>query len=280
MSTAPYYLRSARYGYGAGNGVLVDPNTESQPRSQPRDVYGELTMGMTAENLAEKYNISRERQDAFALESQKRADRAIKDGSFRDEIVPVPIKKRKETAIFSVDEHPRMTSMQELSALKPVFKKGGTVTAGNSSGRNDGASGLLVASAERAAELGLKPKARLLAQAAAGVPPEIMGIGPAPAVRQVLKKANLAFDDIGLIELNEAFAAQSLAVIEELGIADRMESINVNGGAIALGHPIGNSGARILVTLLHAMQKRKARYGIATLCIAGGLGVAVAVELI
>jgi acetyl-CoA C-acetyltransferase len=280
MSTAPYYLRNARYGYGAGNGALVDPNTESQPCSQPQDVYGQLTMGMTAENLAEKYNISRQEQDAFALESQKRAHRAIKDGSFRDEIVPVPVKKRKETVLFSVDEHPRLTTPEEMAALKPVFKKDGTVTAGNSSGRNDGASGLLVASAERARELNLKPRARLLAQASAGVPPEIMGIGPAPAVRKLLKKTGLTFDDIGLIELNEAFAAQSLAVIKELGIKDRMDSVNVNGGAIALGHPIGNSGARILVTLLYAMQKRKVRYGIATLCIAGGLGVAVAVELI
>ncbi|MDR2005799.1 MAG: thiolase family protein, partial [Acidaminococcales bacterium] len=173
-----------------------------------------------------------------------------------------------------------MTSPEELAALKPVFKKGGTVTAGNSSGRNDGASGLLVASRARAEELGLKPSARILAQASVGVPPEIMGIGPAPAVRKVLQKANLTFDDIDLLELNEAFAAQSLAVIKELGIADRKDIINVNGGAIALGHPIGNSGARILVTLLYAMRKRKARYGLATLCIAGGLGVAVAVELI
>ena len=280
MSTAPYYLRSARYGYGAGNGVLVDPNTESQPCSQPIDVYGSLTMGMTAENLAEKYDISRQEQDAFALESQVRADRAIKDGSFADEIIGVPVKKGRETILFSKDEHPRMTSLEELGALKPVFKKGGTVTAGNASGRNDGASSLLIASAEKAKELGLKARARIVAQASAGVSPEIMGIGPAPAVRKALKKAGLTLDDIGLIELNEAFAAQSLAVIKELGLEKRMDIINVNGGAIALGHPIGNSGARILVTLLHAMEKRKVRYGVATLCIAGGLGVAVVVELL
>ncbi len=280
MSTASYYLRQARYGYGAGNGVLVDPNTESQPCSQPQDVYGSLTMGMTAENLAEKYNISREEQDAFALESQKRADRAIKEGDFKAEIVGVPIKKRKETVLFETDEHPRMTSMEELGALKAVFKKGGSVTAGNASGRNDGASALLVASAEKAKELGLKPRLRILAQASAGVSPEIMGIGPAPAVRKALEKAGLTLEDIGLIELNEAFAAQSLAVIKELGLENKMDIINVNGGAIALGHPIGNSGARILVTLLHAMEKRNVRYGIATLCIAGGLGVAVVVEKI
>jgi acetyl-CoA C-acetyltransferase len=280
MSTAPYYLRSARYGYGAGNGALVDPNTESQPCSQPQDVYGQLTMGMTAENLAEQYNISREEQDAFALESQKRADRAIKEGDFKAEIVPVPVKSRKETVLFSVDEHPRMTTMEALASLKPVFKKGGSVTAGNASGRNDGASGLLVASADKAKALGLKSRARLVSQASAGVSPEIMGIGPAPAIRKALEKAGLTLDDIGLIELNEAFAAQSLAVIKELNLENRMDMINVNGGAIALGHPIGNSGARILVTLLHVMEKRQVRYGVATLCIAGGLGVAVVVELL
>ena len=278
MSTAPYYLRNARYGYGAGNAILVDPNTESQPCSQPQDVYGQLTMGMTAENLAEKYNITREEQDAFALESQKRADRAIKQGDFQQEIIPVPIKKRKETVMFTTDEHPRMTTMEDLAALKAVFKKGGSVTAGNASGRNDGASGLIMASADKAKELGVKPKARIIAQGAAGVDPSIMGIGPVPAVKKALKKAGLSLEQIDLIELNEAFAAQSLAVIKELGLQDRMDIINVNGGAIALGHPIGNSGARILVTLVHAMEKRQARYGIATLCIAGGLGVAVVVE--
>jgi acetyl-CoA C-acetyltransferase len=280
MSTAAYYLRKARYGYDAGNAVLVDPNTESQPCSQPQDVYGSLTMGMTAENLAEKYNISREAQDVFALESQKKAARAISEGDFKAEIVPVLVKKKKETIMFDTDEHPRMTTLEALGSLKAVFKKGGSVTAGNASGRNDGATAVLVASAEKAKELGLKPKARILAQASAGVDPSIMGIGPAPAVRTALKKADLTMDDIGLIELNEAFAAQSLAVIKELELENKMDIINVNGGAIALGHPIGNSGARILVTLIHAMEKRNVRYGIATLCIAGGLGVAVVVELI
>ncbi len=276
MSTAPYYLRAARYGYSAGNGILVDPNTESQPCSQPKEVYGPLTMGMTAENLAEKYFITREEQDSFSFQSQQKAGRAIVAGDFREEILAIPVKKRKETIVFDTDEHPRLTSMEELGKLKPVFKKEGTVTAGNSSGRNDGASMLLLASGEKTAELGLKPKARILAQASAGVSPEMMGIGPVPAVQKALKKAGLTLDQIDLFELNEAFAAQSLAVIKELGLD--MAKVNVNGGAIALGHPIGNSGARILVTLLYAMDKRKARYGVATLCIAGGLGVAVIIE--
>ncbi len=278
MSTAPYYLRNGRYGYGIGNGVLVDSNTEAQPRSQPIETYGNLTMGMTAENLAEKYAISREEQDCFALSSQNKAARAIKDGDFTAEIVPVPVKKGKQTVSFAVDEHPRPTTTAELAALKPVFRKNGTVTAGNSSGRNDGASSILLASREKAKELGLKPRARILAQASAGVPPEIMGIGPAPATRKALQRAGLALDDIDLIELNEAFSAQSLAVIKELGLEKNIDKINVNGGAIALGHPIGNSGARILVTLLYALQKRRARYGLATLCIAGGMGVAVIIE--
>ena len=278
MSMAPYYLRNARYGFNAGNGLLLDPNTESQLRSQPQDIYGQLTMGLTAENLAEKYAISRNEQDAFALESQKRAARAIKEGDFDGEIVPVPVRKRKETTLFTTDEHPRLTSSEELAALKPVFKANGTVTAGNSSGRNDGASALLVASAEKAHLLGYKPKARIIAQAAAGVDPTIMGIGPVPAVKKALQKVGLSLDEIDLIELNEAFAAQSLAVIKELGLENNMDKINVNGGAIALGHPIGNSGARILVTLIHAMEKRNAKYGLATLCIGGGQGAALIIE--
>lgn len=276
MSTAPYYLRNGRFGYASGNGQIIDPNTESQPRSQPEDKYGYLTMGMTAENLAVQYSISREEQDEFALGSQMKADYAIKSGAFLDEIVPVPVKSRKSTQLFSVDEHPRMTTIGDLSQLKPVFKKGGTVTAGNSSGRNDGAAAILVASAEKARELGLRPKARVVAQAAAGVSPEIMGIGPVPATRKALSQAGLTISDIGLIELNEAFAAQSLAVIKELRLDPGI--VNVNGGAIALGHPIGCSGSRILVTLLYEMQRRNVRYGLATLCIAGGLGIATIIE--
>lgn len=278
MSSAPFYLRNARFGYNSGNGMIVDPNTESQPRSQPIDQYGQLTMGMTAENLAVKYNISREEQDEFAYASQVKAHQAIETGRFSDEIIPVPIKVKKEIKYFSVDEHPRLTSMDKLAALKPAFKTGGTVTAGNSSGRNDGAAAVMVASMEKARELGLKPCARIVAQAAAGVSPDIMGIGPAPATIKALKIAGLTMKDIDIIELNEAFAAQSLAVIKELGIDQR--KLNFNGGAIALGHPIGCSGSRILVTLLHEMKKRDVRYGLATLCIAGGLGISTIVEKI
>lgn len=279
MSKAPYYLRSARYGYGAGNAVLVDSNTESQPRSQPYEVYGNLTMGLTAENLAEKYGISREDQDAFALQSQERAFAAIESGRFKDEIIPVEVPQRKgPPAIFDTDEHPRRSTLEGLSALPPVFKEGGTVTAGNASGRNDGAACTVVMSAKEAARRGLKPMVTIRGMAVAGVPPEIMGIGPAPASRKALERAGLTLDDMGLIELNEAFAGQALSVIKDLGIGDRMSDLNVNGGAIALGHPLGCSGARIFTTLLYEMQKRGTRYGLATLCIAGGQGIATVVE--
>jgi acetyl-CoA C-acetyltransferase len=279
MSKAPYYLRGARYGYGAGNAVLVDSNTESQPRSQPLEVYGNLTMGLTAENLAVKYGISREEQDAFALQSQERAFAAIESGRFKDEIVPVEIKQKKGAPlIFDTDEHPRRSTLEALAALPAVFKEGGTVTAGNSSGRNDGAACTVVMSTTEASRRGLKPMAVIRGMGVAGVSPEIMGIGPAPASRKALSRAGLTLDDMGLIELNEAFAAQALAVIKELGIGDRMADLNVNGGAIALGHPLGCSGARILTTLLFEMQKRGTRYGLATLCIAGGQGIATVVE--
>lgn len=276
MSTAPYYLRFARFGYGAGNGELLDPNTESQPRSQPIDQYGSLTMGMTAENLAEKYNISREEQDEFALRSQELALQAIESGKFKDEIVGYEIQNRKETILFDTDEHPRKTTLDKLASLKPVFKQNGTVTAGNSSGRNDGASALLVMSEKAANEYGLKPKARIIAHAAAGVSPEIMGIGPVLSTMKALKLANLTLNDIGLIELNEAFAAQSLAVIKEWNI--NIDKVNVNGGAIALGHPIGASGAILLTKLLHELERRGERYGLVTLCIAGGMGITTIVE--
>jgi acetyl-CoA C-acetyltransferase len=271
MSNAPYYMRGARYGYGAGNAVLVDSNTESQPRSQPVETYGNLTMGLTAENLAVKFGISREEQDAFALQSQERALAAIEGGRFSEEIMPVEIPQKKaEPVLFSTDEHPRKTSLEQLAKLAPVFKEGGSVTAGNSSGRNDGAACLVVMSANEARKRGLQPLA------VAGVPPEIMGIGPAPATRKALALAGLALGDLGLIELNEAFAAQSLAVIKELGL--NQDIVNVNGGAIALGHPLGCSGARILSTLLFEMRRRGTRYGLATLCIAGGQGIATVVE--
>jgi len=276
MSTAPYYVRNARFGIGAGNSLLLDPNTESQPRSQPIEKYGYLTMGMTAENLAEKYKISREEQDEYAARSQQLAFNAIKSGHFKDEIVPFEVRVKKEKKVFSIDEHPRMTSLEKLSSLNPVFKEGGTVTAGNSSGRNDGASALLLMSENAADKYGLKPKARIIAQAAAGVSPEIMGIGPVPATQKALKMANLTFDDIGVIELNEAFSAQSLAVIKEWNVGQ--DKINVNGGAIALGHPIGATGSILMTKLLHELERRGEKYGIVTLCIAGGLGITTIVE--
>jgi acetyl-CoA C-acetyltransferase len=276
MSTAPYYIRHARYGYGAGNGELLDPNTESQPRSQPIEVYGNLTMGLTAENLAEKYRISREEQDEFAMRSQELAHQAIRQGRFQREIVPYEIKSKKETIVFDTDEHPRLTSLDKLAALQPVFKAGGSVTAGNSSGRNDGASAVLMMSEEAAEKRGLKPKAKVIAQAVAGVSPEIMGIGPVPATQRALKQAGLTLDDIGLIELNEAFAAQALAVIKEAGM--KLDRVNVNGGAIALGHPIGATGAILMTKLLHEMERRGEKYGMATLCIGGGQGITTIVE--
>lgn len=276
MSTAPYYIRHARYGYGAGNGLILDPNTESQPRSQPIDQYGSFTMGETAENLAEKYHISRKEQDEFAYRSQQLAHDAITSERFQSEIVPIEVKKRKSTLVFDTDEHPRLASVEDLMKLKPVFKKDGSVTAGNSSGRNDGASALLIASEEAALTYDFKPKARILSQAAAGVSPEMMGIGPVPSTEKALKQAGLTIQDIGLIELNEAFAAQSLAVIKEWDIP--LERINVNGGAIALGHPIGATGAILMTKLLHEMEKRGEKYGLVTLCIAGGLGITTIIE--
>ncbi|GAX90146.1 thiolase family protein [Effusibacillus lacus] len=277
MSTAPYYIRGVRYGLEAGNGQLLDPNTESQPRSQPPEVYGrELTMGMTAENLAEQYGISREEQDEFAFLSQSRAAYAISSGKFKEEIVPYEIRGKKETIRFEVDEHPRLTPVEKLLTLPAVFKKGGTVTAGNSSGRNDGASAVLVMSEAEAQKRGLRPKARILAQAVSGVSPEIMGIGPVPSTHKALQMAGLALEDIDLIELNEAFAAQSLAVIKELGVG--LEKVNVNGGAIALGHPLGATGAILMTKLLSEMERRGSRYGLVTLCIGGGQGITTIVE--
>jgi len=276
MSTAPYYIRQARFGYRTGNGELLDPNTESQPKSQPVEKYGRITMGLTAENLAEKYRISREEQDQFAFNSQTKALKAITDGRFIDEIVPIAVKMGRKSFEFAVDEFPKASSLETLASLKPAFKKDGTVTAGNASGRNDGAAAIVLMSREKAFELGVAPLVRVVAYASAGVPPEIMGLGPVPATRSALKSAGLSMQDIDLIELNEAFAAQSLAVIKELDIDPA--KLNVNGGAIALGHPIGCSGARIMVTLIHEMLRRKSKYGLATLCIAGGQGSSVILE--
>ena len=248
------------------------------------DIY--LSMGLTAENLAAKHQISREEQDQFALRSHQRAVAAIDSGKFAEEIIPVTIPQRKgDPVVVTTDERPRRdTSLDSLAKLRPAFRKeGGTVTAGNSSGLNDGAAALLVMSSERARELGLKPMARILSSGAAGVAPRVMGLGPVPAVRKALSRANLKLEQIGLVELNEAFAVQSLAVIEDLGLDP--EIVNVNGGAIALGHPLGCSGARILTTLLYEMRRRaesatRPYYGLATLCVGVGQGEATIVEFL
>ena len=278
MSTAPFYIRGARFGLGTGSTQLLDSLTEGQFQSQPQETYGVFNMGGTAENVAEQENIAREDQDAFALESQKRAAKAIAEGRFKDEIVPVIIPQRKgDPIVFDVDEYPRETTIEKLGKLKPCFRDGGSVTAGTSSGRNDGASAMLIMAEETAAALGLKPMARFVSHAVAGVDPRVMGLGPIPATEKALKMAGLTMDDIGLVELNEAFAAQSLACIRALGI--NPEICNVNGGAIALGHPVGSSGCRIIVTLVHEMKKRGVKYGLASLCIAGGMGQTTIIEL-
>jgi acetyl-CoA C-acetyltransferase len=234
-------------------------------------------MGITAEKVAEKYHVTREQQDQFALESQQKAAKAIDAGLFKDEIVPVKVKVSKtEERTFDTDEHPRKTTPESLAKLRPAFKQDGTVTAGNASGVNDAAAAVVVTSSQKAAALGLKPVVRLVDAAAAGVPPEIMGIGPVPAVKKLLKKTGVKLEDIGVIELNEAFASQSLACIKELGLNPCL--VNVNGGAIALGHPIGATGCIITVKLMNEMVRRKSKYGIATLCIGGGQGLAVLFE--
>ncbi|MFE4046814.1 thiolase family protein [Priestia sp. YIM B13490] len=271
MSTAPYYIRQARYGYRSGNGLLLDPNTESQPYSQPIEEYGPLRMGDTAENLAKRYKIDRVEQDEFALRSQELAQRAIINGLFKSEIVPYEVNNRKDSFLFESDEHPRSTTLEKLSTLKPVFNPNGTVTAGNASGRNDAASTVLMMSESIARERGFTPKARIVAHASSGVSPEIMGIGPVYSTQKALNMSGLCLEDIGLIELNEAFSAQALAVIKELNL--NLETVNVNGGAIALGHPIGATGAILTTKLLHEMERRGEKYGLVTLCIAGGQGI-------
>ena len=274
MSNAPYLLKGARWGYRMGNGEVVD----SMLNEGLTCAIGLTHMGITAEEVATRYNVSRGDQDAFAAESQARAVRAIGQGHFKEEIVPVPVPQRKgEPILVDTDEYPRAgTTAEKLGALKPAFKKDGTVTAGNASGINDGAAALVIATAKKAKALGAKPLARILAYVSTGVDPKVMGIGPVPAVRKVLERAGLKTSDIDLFELNEAFAAQSVAVARELGLDPA--KVNVNGGAIALGHPIGASGARVLTTLLYALRARKLRYGVASLCIGGGMGIAMAVE--
>jgi acetyl-CoA C-acetyltransferase len=274
MSNAPYVLTGARWGYRLGHAEAVD----SLLAEGLTCAINSCHMGITAEEVASRYGITRADQDAFALESQQRAVRAVADGTFRTEIAAVVVPQKKgDPVTLSTDEYPRAdTSVEKLGALRPAFKKGGSVTAGNASGINDGAAALVVASRERAAAAGTPPLARILSYASAGVDPLIMGMGPVPAVRLALDRAGLPIDRIDLFELNEAFAAQSLAVVRELGLDPA--KVNVHGGAIALGHPIGASGARVLTTLIHALRARKLRYGLAALCIGGGMGIAMVVE--
>jgi acetyl-CoA C-acetyltransferase len=277
MSTAPFYVRNARFGVGSGNTVFIDPNIESQPKSQPKELYGTFNMIQTADNVAKQFHISREEQDAFALASQQKAIAAIDSNRFADEIVPVILPQRKgDPIVFAVDEYPkRSTSLEKLAKLKPIFAEG-TVTAGNASGRNDGACALILMSKEKAEELDIKPLAKIIGAATAGVDPRIMGIGPVPATQKLLKKVAMKMEDFGLVEINEAFAAQSVACAKELKID--INKLNVNGGAIGLGHPLGSSGARISTTLIYEMKKRQEKYGLASICIAGGLGMAIAFE--
>lgn len=273
MSRAPYLVDNARWGVRMGNTQFVD----EMITDGLWDAFNQYHMGITAENIAEKWGITREEQDKFALQSQLKAEKAIKNGEFKDEIVPVVIKTKKGEIVFDTDEHPRFGSTIEgMAKLKPAFKKDGTVTAGNASGLNDAAAALVIMSADKAKELGVKPLAKILSYGSAGLDPQIMGYGPFYATKAALDKINVKVEDLDLIESNEAFAAQSLAVAKDLKFD--MSKVNVNGGAIALGHPIGASGARILVTLLHGMQKRDAKLGLATLCIGGGQGTAIVVE--
>jgi acetyl-CoA C-acetyltransferase len=274
MSNAPYLLKGARWGYRMGNAEAVD----SMLLEGLTCAMGGCHMGMTAEEIATRYKVSRGDQDAFAAGSQDRAVRAIADGRFKEEIVAVPVPQRKGAPInVDTDEYPRAgTTVDKLAALKPAFKKDGSVTAGNASGINDGASALVVTTLRKAKEIGRKPLARILSYVSTGVDPMIMGMGPVPAIRKVLERAGLKMDDVDLFELNEAFAAQSLAVVRELKIDPAR--VNVHGGAIALGHPIGASGARVLTTLAYALRAQNKNYGVASLCIGGGMGIAMAIQ--
>ncbi|MDD5616789.1 MAG: acetyl-CoA C-acetyltransferase [Candidatus Methanoperedens sp.] len=274
MSMAPYALKKNRWGAKMGNDEVVD----LMIHDGLWDIFNNYHMGVTAENVAEKYRITREEQDEFSAISQNKAEAAIKAGRFKEEIVPIAVPQPKgEPVLFDTDEFPRFgTTKETLAKLKPAFKKDGTVTAGNASGINDGAAAVLLMSEEKAKDKGLKPLATIKSYGLCGVPPELMGLGPIYATRKAMEKAGITSDKLDLIELNEAFASQSIAVRRELGM--NPDKVNVNGGAIALGHPIGASGTRILVTLLHELQRRKGTYGLATLCIGGGQGIAMVVK--
>jgi len=273
MSTSPYLLRRARWGQRLGHGQVEDTILADGLTCPITSVH----MGVTAEQIARKYGISREEQDRFAVRSQEKAQRAIKDGKFEGEIVPVQIPQPKgDQLMFAQDEHPRDTTLEKMARLKPAFQEGGTVTAGNASGINDGASAVVVTSMQKARELGLKPLGAIRSWASAGVDPSFMGMGPVPACRKALERAELKPDEIDLYEIHEAFAAQVLGVLREFPVPE--EKLNIHGGGIALGHPIGASGARILTTLLYALHDRGGRYGLATGCIGGGQGIAMVVE--
>ncbi|KAB3533290.1 acetyl-CoA C-acetyltransferase [Alkaliphilus pronyensis] len=274
MSQAPYILSKARWGLRMGHDQLHD----SMIADGLTDAFNQYHMGITAENLAEQFNITREEQDSFASNSQQKAEKAISEGRFKEEIVPVEIPQRKgDPVVVDQDEYPKSgVTAEKLAKLRPAFKKDGTVTAGNASGINDGAAALVIMTKEKADSLGIKPIASIVAYGNSGVDPSIMGIGPVTSTEKALTKAKLTIDDMDLIEANEAFAAQSLAVGRELNWDS--SRVNVNGGAIALGHPIGASGARILVTLIHEMQKRDSKYGLATLCIGGGMGTSLIIK--
>lgn len=273
MSMAPYLLYDARFGYRMGAAKMDD----ALIRDALTDAFGGYHMGITAENIAEDWGLTREQLDEFAAWSQQKAEKAIAEGKFKDEIVPMEVKQKKKTVVFDTDEGPRAgVTAESISKLRPAFKEGGLVTAGNASGINDAAAALIVMSEEKAKELGIKPMATWVGGELAGVEPRIMGIGPVAATRKVMEKTGYQIGDFDLIEANEAFAAQSVAVAHDLGFNN--DILNVNGGAIALGHPVGASGCRILVTLLHEMEKRDAKKGLATLCVGGGMGCAAIVE--
>ncbi|MBT9281865.1 MAG: acetyl-CoA C-acyltransferase [Hydrogenibacillus schlegelii] len=281
MTRAPLVMMKAESAYPKGPVMLHDTTLGWRLINERlAKMYPPISLGETAENVAEKYHISREEQDLFALSSQQKYAKAYREGKFKQEIVPIEVKDKKgETYLFDTDEHPRPeTTLEQLAKLKPAFREGGTVTAGNSTGLNDGAAALLITSEEAARSLGLMPRARIVASAVAGVDPSYMGLGPIPATRKALSRAGLTIDQIDLVEINEAFASQVIASMRELGI--HPDIVNVNGGAIALGHPLGASGARILTTLLYEMERRRARYGLAAMCIGVGQGIATVIERI
>lgn len=274
MSNSPIYLRNSRF--GGDNAHLVDSNTEVG--QQPTEIYGnELGMGMTAEHVAERFGISREAQDVFAIDSQMRAKVAMETGKFKEEIAPIVIKTKKEIFTVEEDEHPRpQMTIEKLQELKPVFKQSGTVTAGNTCGRNDGAAAVLLMTKEKAEKLEVEPIAAVIDWATVGVDPKVMGIGPVPAIKKLLARTALTLADIDRFEINEAFAAQAVAVQQELGIDSK--KLNVNGGAIALGHPVGATGTRIVITLMYELKRSNKRFGIASLCVGGGQGMAILIE--